>query len=104
MRRLTFALVNQTAFAPSSAMIKPTKPLPFAEFVVMLAFMMSIVAMSTDIMLPALALIADDLRVADPNDIQLVVSSLFLGFALGQLIVGPLSDAFGRKPIIFFFC
>ena len=83
-------------------MIKPTKPLPFAEFVVMLAFMMSIVAMSTDIMLPALALIADDLRVADPNDIQLVVSSLFLGFALGQLIVGPLSDAFGRKPIIFF--
>lgn len=82
-------------------MFKPTKPLPLAEFVVMLAFMVSIVAMSTDIMLPALALIGNDLRVADPNDSQLVVSSLFVGFAIGQLIVGPLSDAYGRKPVIF---
>lgn len=82
-------------------MFNPTKPLPFAEFVVMLAFMVSIVAMSTDIMLPALALIGDDLRVADPNDVQLIISSLFLGFAIGQLVAGPLSDAYGRKPIIF---
>jgi len=81
-------------------MFKPTKPLPLAEFVVMLAFMVSIVAMSTDIMLPALALIGEDLRVAEPNDTQLIVSSLFVGFAIGQLIVGPLSDTYGRRPVI----
>ena len=67
----------------------------------MLAFMVSIVAMATDIMLPALSMIGDDLRVADPNDVQLVVSSLFFGFSIGQLVVGPLSDTFGRRPIIF---
>ncbi len=83
-------------------MFKPTKPLSLAEFVVMLAFMVSIVAMATDIMLPALALIGEDLRVADPNDTQLIVSSLFVGFAIGQLIVGPLSDTYGRRPVILF--
>ena len=83
-------------------MFRPTKPLPLAEFVVMLAFMVSIVAMATDIMLPALALIGEDLRVANPNDTQLIVSSLFVGFAIGQLIVGPLSDTYGRRPVILF--
>ncbi len=83
-------------------MFKPTKPLSLAEFVVMLAFMVSIVAMATDIMLPALALIGEDLRVANPNDTQLIVSSLFVGFAIGQLIVGPLSDTYGRRPVILF--
>jgi len=78
----------------------PKKPLPLAEFIVMLAFMVSIVAMATDVMLPALALIGEDLRVADPNDVQLVISSLFVGFSIGQLLVGPLSDAYGRKPVI----
>lgn len=54
----------------------------------MLAFMILIVAMATDIMLPALGIIADDLSIANPNDSHLVVSSLFLGFAVGQLFVG----------------
>jgi MFS transporter, DHA1 family, multidrug resistance protein len=81
-------------------MFNPTKPLPLAEFIVLLAFMVSITAMSTDIMLPALSMIGEDLRVRDPNDVQLVVSSLFFGFSIGQLIVGPLSDTYGRKPVI----
>ncbi len=81
-------------------MFTPTKPLPLAEFVALLAFMVSIMAMATDIMLPALALIGQDLRVGDPNNVQLVVSSLFLGFSIGQLVVGPLSDRYGRRPVI----
>lgn len=82
-------------------MSPPTRSLPFREFVVLVAFMVSIVAMATDIMLPALGAIADDLGVADRNDVQLVVSMLFLGFAAGQFVVGPLSDRFGRRPVIF---
>jgi len=79
----------------------PTKPLALGEFVVLLALMISIVAMATDIMLPALSVIGRDLEVARANDVQLVVSSLFAGFALGQLIAGPLSDSYGRKPVIY---
>lgn len=79
----------------------PSKPLPLAEFVILLAMMVSIVAMSTDVMLPALDIIGHDLKVADPNDTQLVVSSLFLGFAIGQVAAGPLSDSIGRKPVIY---
>ena len=71
------------------------------EFTIMLAFMISIVAMSTDVMLPALSYIAMDLGLENANDSHFTVSSLFLGFAFGQMFVGPLSDSFGRKPIVY---
>jgi len=82
-------------------MKRPTQPLALGEFVVLLALMISIVAMATDIMLPTLSVIGRDLEVAHANDVQLIVSSLFAGFALGQLIAGPLSDSYGRKPVIY---
>ena len=78
-----------------------SKPLPFVEFVILLATMVSIVALATDVMLPALAIMGRDLGVADPNDTQLVISSLFLGFAAGQVVAGPVSDSIGRKPVIY---
>lgn len=77
------------------------KPLAFAEFVSLLALMISMVAMATDIMLPALGIIGSDLQVTDPNHTQLIVSSLFVGLAVGQLFAGPLSDSIGRKPTIY---
>lgn len=76
----------------------PTKPR--LEFIIMMAFIISMVALSIDIILPAMGLIADDLALADTNDVQLVITLLFLGFACGQFFVGPLSDSFGRKPVI----
>ncbi|QIE44948.1 multidrug effflux MFS transporter [Pseudohalocynthiibacter aestuariivivens] len=76
-------------------------PLGFVEFVILMAFMVSITAMATDVMLPALDRIGSDLGVSDPNQTQLVISSLFLGFALGQALAGPMSDSFGRKPVIY---
>jgi DHA1 family bicyclomycin/chloramphenicol resistance-like MFS transporter len=79
----------------------PDKPLPFVEFIILLALMVSIVALATDVMLPALDIIGRDLGVADPNDTQIIISSLFLGFAAGQIAAGPVSDAIGRKPVIY---
>jgi DHA1 family bicyclomycin/chloramphenicol resistance-like MFS transporter len=70
----------------------------FVEFVIIISLMMSITALSTDAMLPALPQIGSDLGVRNANDRQLVVSVLFLGMALGQLFFGPLSDRVGRKP------
>ena len=73
----------------------------FRESIALLAWMISFVALSLDIMLPALPDIGRDLRVTHPNDAQLVVSALILGLSMGQLIYGPLSDSTGRKPAIF---
>ena len=82
--------------------MKPlTKPLVFIEFVTLLALMVSMVAMATDIMFPALSIIGEDLGITDPNHTQLVVSSLFGGLALGQLLAGPISGSSGRKVTIY---
>lgn len=78
------------------------RPAPgFTEFVAMMALMMSLVAMSIDAMLPALSEIGRDFGVTDMSDSQLVVSALFVGLGLGQLVYGPLSDSIGRKPAIY---
>lgn len=71
------------------------------EFVALMAFSMSLVALSIDAMLPAFSDISRDLRVTGANDIQLVVSLMFVGLAAGQLFYGPLSDSIGRKPAIY---
>lgn len=82
-------------------MRSPTKPLSLTEFVILLATMISIVALSIDIMLPALDVMGRDLNVANINDVQLIITSLLLGFAVGQMVAGPVSDSIGRKPVIY---
>jgi len=47
---------------------------------------------------PAIPAMAIDLK-ADSNTAQLVLTTLLLSIAVGQLIAGPLSDRFGRKPL-----
>lgn len=71
------------------------------EFIFLMAAMMSVVALSIDTMLPALGIIGDDLRVSDVNHTQFIIGCLFGGMALGQLVNGPLSDAWGRRRILF---
>ena len=70
------------------------------EFVPLIALLMALVALSIDAMLPALPAIGNDLGAAQRNDVQLVVTALFLGLGFGQLLFGPLSDYIGRKPAI----
>ena len=71
------------------------------EMVALVATCISLVALSTDIMLPALPMIGDALGIVDPNGAQLIVFTFFVGFCAGQLLAGPLSDSFGRKPIVY---
>ncbi|BBO72260.1 Bcr/CflA family drug resistance efflux transporter [Desulfosarcina alkanivorans] len=72
----------------------------YREFVTLMAVMISITALSIDMMLPALPEIGRDLRVGHANDVQLVVTVLLFGMGIGQLVFGPLADSFGRKPVI----
>ena len=71
-----------------------------AEFIPLVALLLSLVALSIDAMLPALPAIGRDLGVARSNDVQYIVIALFLGLGLGQIFFGPLSDRIGRKPAI----
>ena len=61
----------------------------------------ALVALSIDMILPALPAIGATLGVDRANETQLVISFLFFGFGLGQLVYGPLSDNTGRKPAVY---
>lgn len=74
--------------------------LGMAEFVAMCASLAAVAAMSIDIILPALPAIGRTFGVADENSRQLVVLVFAVVFALSQLFYGPLSDRFGRKPLL----
>ena len=74
----------------------------YAEFILLMALIMSTVALSTDGVLPALPMIGEEFHIIDQNRRQLVVGALFIGLAVAQTIFGPLSDAWGRKPILYF--
>jgi MFS transporter, DHA1 family, multidrug resistance protein len=79
----------------------PRSPIGLVEFVALMATLTALVALSIDMVLPALPAIGVSLGVERANDNQLILSLLFLGFGLGQLVYGPLSDAVGRKPAAF---
>lgn len=70
------------------------------EFIILCATLICLVALSIDAMLPALQIIGTDLGVVNNNDNQLIVTTLFAGLALGQMVTGPLSDTIGRKRTI----
>jgi len=70
------------------------------EFIAMMGTIFATVAFSIDAMLPALPEIAGDLTPEAVNRAQLILTSFVLGMGLGTLVVGPLSDALGRKTVI----
>ncbi|KIC11313.1 multidrug MFS transporter [Leisingera sp. ANG-M1] len=71
-----------------------------AEFIALIAMMFATIALSIDAMLPALPEIGQSLSPDNINRAQLVLTSFVLGMGLGTFFTGPLSDAFGRKPVV----
>lgn len=71
------------------------------EFILLVALLNAVVALSIDMMLPAIGVIASELGASDPNHRQFIITALFMGMTLGTLIYGPASDTIGRKPAIF---
>jgi len=74
---------------------------PQFEFVALMAFLMSVVALAIDAVLPALSHIGIAIGSLDPVDNQMLITMIFLGLGAGQLFFGPLSDSYGRKPIVY---
>lgn len=71
------------------------------EFIALVAMMFATIAFSIDSMLPALPNIGAQLSPDDVNKAQLILTSFVLGMGIGTFFTGPLSDAFGRKPVIY---
>ena len=71
------------------------------EFIVIMAALMSLVSLAIDALLPAMTNIGATIGITDTTNNQLLITMIFLGLGFGQLISGPLSDSYGRKPIIY---
>lgn len=67
--------------------------------VIIISMLVALGPLATDIYLPALPELTKALNTTTSNA-QLTLSIYFIGFAFGQLIYGPLSDRYGRKPIL----
>jgi DHA1 family bicyclomycin/chloramphenicol resistance-like MFS transporter len=65
----------------------------------LLAAMTAIGPLTTDMYLPSLPDIAERLG-ATTAQVQLTISSYLIGFAVGQIVYGPVSDRHGRKPVL----
>jgi MFS transporter, DHA1 family, multidrug resistance protein len=85
--------------ATSASDIQSSSPLHFVEFVAMIAALMALGALGIDTMLPALPQIGIDLN-ASARDLPLIIVLYSSGFGFAQLIHGPLSDRFGRRPVL----
>lgn len=71
------------------------------EFIALIAMMFATIAFSIDSMLPALPEIGAQLSPDDVNKAQLILTSFVLGMGIGTFFTGPISDAVGRKPVIY---
>lgn len=72
------------------------------EFIALMALLMSVAALSIDLMLPAMGDIREEFGLeADSTAVAGLVTSYILGLALSQLVYGILADRYGRKPLIY---
>ena len=68
-------------------------------FILILGLLSMLTPLAIDMYLPSFGSIASDLHVSKER-IQTTLALFTMGFAVGQLLWGPLSDSYGRKPTI----
>jgi DHA1 family bicyclomycin/chloramphenicol resistance-like MFS transporter len=73
--------------------------MPQKLIVLILALLLGLQPVTTDLYLPALPAITQGFG-AGMGQAQLTLTALLLAFGLSQLVWGPLSDRFGRRPIL----
>ena len=76
-----------------------TRPHSSFKIVFILGLLAMLMPLSIDMYLPALPVIAEQFGVP-AGSAQMTLSTYILGFAVGQLLYGPMADSIGRKPVI----
>src|SRR5215210_449396 len=92
-------LMTLTAPAPTTAtpaVAQPPRRPPMARLALMLGAFVALGPLTIDMYLPALPTIREELATTSAT-VQLTLTGTLVGLALGQLVVGPLSDALGRR-------
>ncbi|WP_434360622.1 Bcr/CflA family multidrug efflux MFS transporter [Parasalinivibrio latis] len=77
---------------------QPTSTLGFG-LILILGAIAALTPLAIDMYLPAMPTIASDLGVTS-GAVQSTLASYTAGFAIGQLLHGPLSDSYGRRPVL----
>lgn len=89
-----------TQVAPDQAVQVPAVPTITSRrrlaYVLILGSLIALGPFTVDLYLPAFPTVAADLQASDAA-IQMTLTTTMIGFGVGQLVVGPLSDAVGRK-------
>src|SRR5512142_434429 len=86
-------------------MVTPSAPITRQKYlgsrglIVLIALLSAFVPLSTDLYLPALPAMSKNL-LAPAEQISLTLSAFFITYSIGMLMWGPLSDRYGRKPIL----
>lgn len=75
-------------------------PISFRERIALFALLTSMTSLSIDALLPGLRQIGEEVGVALPLSTQHIISLFIFGMAFGELLLGPLSDAMGRKQAL----
>jgi DHA1 family bicyclomycin/chloramphenicol resistance-like MFS transporter len=68
----------------------------YLYFLIVLSCLLAFTSLSTDIYLPAMPQMRTDLHA----DVELTITGFLIGFSIAQIAWGPLSDQYGRKPIL----
>lgn len=76
------------------------KPPGQTEFIALVAFVMAMISLSIDNLLPAFAPIRREFAIGSANDLQLIVTVYMVGSGLMQIVYGTLSDVVGRRPTL----
>jgi DHA1 family bicyclomycin/chloramphenicol resistance-like MFS transporter len=81
------------------AELTPPRPRLTSGVVATVVFLTAIAPLATDMYVPAFPQVAGDLATG-PTQVQLTLTTFFVGMALGQLIGGPVSDQRGRRRLL----
>lgn len=74
----------------------------YGELILLLAMMTSLGALTIDLQLPAMPMILQSFGLSEANQQQWMITAYMFGFAAAQIFYGPISDSYGRKPVLLF--